>query len=369
MKKDTITLRHAVSMITLFIVGSSLVIGLSRESKQDAWISILIAIAAVMPIVYVYARLMSRYPGMNLFDICMAAFGKILGKILIVLYVWYAIHLGSLILRNFSEFIQVTAFNEMPQTISLLAFIVLIIWVVKRGPEVLGRWASITLPILLFTVLMTILLLIKDMHLSNLLPVGENLHEVPRDTLNNFSFPFAETVLFIGMLNTLKQGEKPGKAWLYGILIGGAVLLFGMFFRNALTLGFPLLGDEVFPSYGAVSIIIAGSVISRIENIVGANLLMAGFVKISVCLMAASKGMAKLFDAEDYRAYVAPLGLCMVALACIVYKNIMEMFDFLPVYAYYAFPFQVLLPIALCITAEIKFLVKNKKEQEGEAPA
>lgn len=367
MKKESITLRQAVSMVALFIIGSSLVLGISRNSKQDAWISLLITFAAVAPIAYIYARLMNRYPGKNLFDICVEAFGKVFGRIVIVLFAWYAFHLGALVLRNFSEFIQVTAFNNMPQVISLMAFTILIIWVVRRGPEVLGRWASIALPVLLVMVAFTILLLVKDMRLSNLLPVGENLPDVPRDAFNNFSFPFAETVLFIGVLNTLKQGYKPGRALLYGLMIGGAVLLFGMYFRNALTLGFPALGDSTFPSYDAVSVIIAGGFISRIEGVIGANLLMAGFVKVSICLMVASKGVAKLFNAEDYRPYVAPLGLMMVALASIVYKNTMEMFDFLPVYAYYAFPFEVIIPIALCIVAEVKFIIKSKKENKQPA--
>lgn len=367
MKKESINQRQAVSMIGLFVVGSSLVFGLSRNSKQDSWMAILIALAAIMPIIYIYARLLARFPGKGLFDICIEVFGKVIGKIFIALLVWYAFHLGSLVMRNFSEFIQVTAFNQMPQTISLLAIAILAIWVGRRGVEVLGRWCSIVLPVLIIIVSITVLLLIKDMHLSNLLPVGENLATIPKDSFTDFSFPFAETVLFLCVLNTLKSDSKPGKAWVYGVLIGGAVLLFGSFFRNALVLGFPLLGDATFPSQVTVSVIIAGNFISRIENVVGANLLMAGFVKISICLIAAAKGTARLFEADDYRPYVAPLGLAMVALASIVYTNIMQMFAFLGVYKFYAFPFQVIIPLLLCITAEIKFIIKGRKEKKQPA--
>jgi spore germination protein KB len=369
MKKEIITQKQAVSMIALCAVGSSLVLGLSRNSKQDAWMAVLIAIAAVMPFLYIYARLMRRYPGKNIFDICIEVFGRTFGKIVIAFFAWYAFHLGSLVFRDFSEFIQITAFNEMPQTISLLCLAVLVIWVVRGGPETLGRWASFALPVLIAIVAATFLLLIKDMHLNYLLPVGEHLNEVPRDAFDDFAYPFAETALFLSVLNTLKPGDRPGRAWLSGILIAGAVLLFGMFFRNALVLGFPLLGNVYFPSYNAVSIIIAGNFLSRIEGVVGANLLISGFVKISVCLMTVSKGCARLFDAGDYRPFVAPLGLLMVALASIVYNSIMELFDFLPVYEIYAVFFTCSIPLALCITAEIKFIIKERKIKGGEAPA
>lgn len=367
MNRETITVKQAVCTIAMFVIGSSLVLGISRESKQDGWIGFIIAMAAFMPVIYIYARLMKRYPGKSIFDISVEVFGKIFGKIVIALFAWYAFHLGALVLRNFSEFIQITAFNQMPQTISLFCMMFLIIWIVKRGMEVLGRWSTITLPILLVIIAGTVVLLAKDMHMNNLLPVGENLHDVPLDALNDFSFPIAETVLFLGVFNSMKSGGKPGKAWVYGLLISGSALLFGGFFRNALVMGFPLLGSIDFPSYDTVSLIIAGNFLSRIENVVGANLLLAGFVKVSITLMVASKGFAKLVDAEDYRPFVAPLGLLMVALACIIYKNAMEMFDFISVYAYYAFPFEIILPILLCIAAEVKFIVKEKKERGGAA--
>lgn len=360
MSREQISMREAVSLVALFAIGNSLVIGISKESRQDAWISMLLAFAAVLPAVFVYARLMRRYPGLGLFDICERAFGRALGKIAVLLFAWYALHLGALVLRNFSEFIQVTAFNQMPLTIPLLAFIFFVVWGVRAGTETLGRWAAVALPVLLAVAVLTVLLLLKDMHPEYLLPVGENLDKVPGDAFVNFSYPFAETVLFLAVLNTLKPGAKPGLAWLYGLAITGATLLFFMFFRNAMVLGFPLLGDSAFPSYMATSVIIAGGFISRIEGLVGANLLIAGFVKAGICLMAASKGAARLFNAGDYRPWVPAVGLLMVALASTIYKSTMEMFEFVKVYPYYAFPFQVLLPLLLLAAAEIRFRIAEK---------
>jgi spore germination protein KB len=82
----------------------------------------------------------------------------------------------------------------------------------------------------------------------------------------------------------------------------------------------------------------------------------------------ASKGTARLLNDDDYRPYVAPLGLLKVALASIVYKNYFQMVDFISVYTVYALPFELIIPLALCIVAEIKFIVKNKKKQGGAQP-
>ncbi len=369
MSQERITQKQAVCIIAMFQLGSSLVLGISSESKQDAWIAVIAAFAGILPVLYVYTRLMNRFPGKDLFEISLTLFGRVAGRIVIALYAWYALHLGSLVLRDFSEFIDVIVFKTMPQTITLLTGVLLAMWAAKRGVEVLGRWSSVTLPIVLILVAAVTLLLAKDMKPFYLLPVGENLSKVPKDTLSTFAFPLGESVvLLLAVMGSLKPGVKPGRTLLYGMLIGMGTLLVSLL-RNTLTLGFPVHNDKWFPSYDAASIIIVGSFISRIENVVGANFLLAGFVKVSVCVLAASKGVARLAGAPDYRAYVAPIGLLMAAMAEILYTSIMEMFDFLNIYPYYAIPFQLILPVALCITAEIRFLVKDKKEKGGAPDA
>lgn len=367
MKQEKISGKQTACITVMFMLGSSLVFGISSKSNQDAWIAILIALAAAVPLLYYYARLLCLYPGQSLFDICISVFGRFFGKAVIALYAWYAFHLGALVIRNYSEFLQVRVFIQMPQIVSMLIMVFLVIWVVRRGVEVLGRYTVVTLPVIVIIIIAVLLLLVKDMRLEYMLPVGEYLSDVPSDVFNDFSFPFMETVLLLCVLSATGANAKPGKPLVAGLLIGGLLLTVSLV-RNCMTLGFPMHGDKWFPSYDAGSLIIVGSVVSRIENFVGANLLLAGFVKISVCLFAASKGCARLVDADDYRPFAAPVGLLMVGLASIVYKNTMEMYDFLLVYRYYAFPFQIILPLLLCLVAEIRHAVKTRKEKGGVEP-
>jgi spore germination protein KB len=85
------------------------------------------------------------------------------------------------------------------------------------------------------------------------------------------------------------------------------------------------------------------------------------FIKDSICLLVACKGIAKLLDLEDYRSLVIQIGLLMVYFSYIVYDNSMMMrYWAFEVYPFYAFPFQVVLPILIWILAEIKNR-KNKR--------
>jgi spore germination protein KB len=105
--------------------------------------------------------------------------------------------------------------------------------------------------------------------------------------------------------------------------------------------------------------------LSRIEIVIGMNFVLAGIVKITLCLLAAAKGTARLFGIGDYRRLVMPMGLLMVALCAILYKNTMELFSFLPVYQYYALPFQVVIPMIVWIAAEVKARRQRQQAQAG----
>jgi spore germination protein KB len=56
----------------------------------------------------------------------------------------------------------------------------------------------------------------------------------------------------------------------------------------------------------------------------------------------------------------------MLTLALIIYKSTMEMFAFIDIYKYYAFPFQVILPFIILVGAEIKSRAKQASARDEE---
>jgi spore germination protein KB len=149
--------------------------------------------------------------------------------------------------------------------------------------------------------------------------------------------------------------------FLYALIIVLAVFLL-VFVRNLSLLGVTVMCLDYFPSYVAARIIEVGDFLARIEGSISTNFLFAGIVKVTSCLLAASKGMACLFNLDHCRPVVLPMGMLSLALCAIVYKNTMEMFAFLPYYPYYAFPFQVAIPLMAWIGGEI--YVKKHKRRE-----
>jgi len=352
----------------LFQIGSSVLLGANPEIEQDSWIALLFSMAGVIPIVLIYARIAELYPDKCIYGICIDIFGKIIGRVMIALFTFYAFHLTAIVLRNFVEFLQITNLTETPHFPIMIAMLLVCIYLLKSGIQTIGKWGMAMAPVVLLFIFFTIITSLNHLNFENILPI---LDHSPKEFLSVsyslYTFPFAETVLFLGAFPLLNKGENPYKVYLYAILIGGISLLF-IILRNILILG-PQFGKaQYFASYNAARIIELGEFFTRIEATISIIYILAGITKITVCLLSATKGIAKMFSA-DYNKLIIPCGLIVLSLCPLTYENVIDMFAALHYYPYYVLPFQTILPIIIWIGAEIKTPRKaNPNESPGNSP-
>lgn len=360
MNKEIITNKQGIYMILMFIVGSFIIIGAGGQAKQDIWIVVPISVLMTLPMIFIYSLLLKMYPGKDLFDIIQDTFGKIIGKIIILLMVWYVFHLGARVIRSFSSFVNTVSFPETPQSIITIFIGLLCIWIVKAGIEVMGRWTSFVSPMILIILIITILLSMTEAHLINLKPVlYDGIKPLIPVSFEIFSLPLAETVVFTMIFNSLKTIKKTFSVFLISIL-AGSLLMIMVSVRNILVLGPALNSYLYFPSYFAVRTLNIGDFLQRFEIVVSLVFIFGGFIKISICLLATAKGFSKLLGFKNHRDLVAPIGLLMMILSCILYDSAMEMFNWAQkIYPYYAIPFQIILPVIILIGATIKKRIKN----------
>ncbi len=360
MQKEMISMRQAFCIVALFICGSSVVIGGSSDADQDTWISMLLAFIGVIPFLLFYARIMRLFPQKDIFEIFDILFGKIIGKVFTLLISWYALHLCAMVLCNFSEFIEIVAMPETPQLPLTIVMLAVTVYIAFSGIETLGKWAIITLPLLSFVVALTIVISIKHMDFSNLQPVmGNEFSKIANGSLKLFSFPLAETVLFLGVAGAIKMKTNPYKLYVYAAAFAMLILLV-VAVRNIALLGPAILKIEYFPSYVAARIINIGEFLPRIEGTISMNFIISGITKITVCLLVAVKGISHFFGVTNYRKILIPVSLLTLAVSAILYKSAMEMFAFIDVYPYYAALFEIIIPLIVWLFAEIKVFRQKK---------
>jgi spore germination protein KB len=362
MSKEIIPAGQSISIAVLFISGSSLFMGTSGQSGNSSWIAIIFAISLAVPLMLIYARLHVLFPGKDLYDMLIAVFGAVFGRVFSCLYIWYALHLGALVLRNFGEFSKTVALTSTPMIAPMLMIGLLCIWVVNAGMEVLGRSAKF---LLLFSFIVIVLIQLLSVpkfeyhHMKPLLDSGWG--PVFADTAGSFTFPFAEIVIFLGAFNVLPAKGSATRVLVSGSLIAGIIIIF-VTLRNLLVLGPDILSSLYFPSYVAVSRINIGDFLTRIEGSAAIVFVTALFIKVSLCLYVTCNGVSKVFKLKSYRSVVLQMGLIMVYLSDFIYKDIMEMQYFAyHIYKVYALPFQVVIPVMLWIAAEVLSRRKSSK--------
>ncbi len=363
MNKEIIPVGHMISVTVLFTVGTSIFMGLPGQSGNSKWIALLFAMVLVVPLILIYARIHVLFPGKDLFDMLIAVYGRVLGRMISCLYIWYAFHLGALALRVFGEFSRSVALTETPMLVPMLCLGLLCIWVVKAGIEVLGRSAKL---LLLFTIAVNLIIFtlsISKLEYHHLLPLfDKGLQSVLSDTMGTFSVTFAEIIIILGAFSTISNKAAGKKILFGGVLISGMIILSATL-RNLLMLGPEVVSSLNFPSYVSASRINVGDFLSRIEASTAVVFVITTFIKASLCLYVASSGLAKVFKLKSYRSVVLQMGLLMIYFADFVYKDIMEMQYFsYHIYKIYAFPFQVIIPLVLWICAEI--MVSRSKHKQ-----
>lgn len=361
MTSEKLSANQLIFLIILFVLGSSIIMGVSNLAEQDSWLSIIMGIIIAIPVVVMYARIIKLNPGLSLFDIAENLFGKFWGKTITILFIWYAIHLGAMVSCNFTKYVELTTLLETPEIVVSIILLGTAFYLIKSKIQTFGKWGIVALPIMLIMVGFTVILSTKNINLESLMPMFDHkISLVINDTFRIWSFPLIEVVLFLCMADVFNKNDNPYKIYITAVVIGGVVLLI-IFLRNLLVLGEYMNETAYFPSYVVARIIRLGEFITRIEGVITANFILAGVTKISVCLLAAAKGVSKLLKEKNYHKVVLPTALLMLTTCTILYPDIMGMFDFINVYLIYAFPFQIIIPVLIWITSEIK--AKKQKKQ------
>jgi len=354
MKNEIISERQTTILIILFLLGNSLLIGSGNQAKQDAWIAIIIAISYSIILVLMFSRILSLYPGKDLFDILQIVMGKFIGKIFSILMIWFVFHDAALIFRIIEDFTNTLVFPDTPVILPIIFFAMLVIWALKAGIEVLGRWAEYFSWIIILIVIIVPVLSIPQMDISRLKPILSNgVVTLLKGAFSSFTYPFGQIIVFTMVFSNISKVKNHKKAFIVGLLIGGGLIVLTVL-RNLLVLGNETVSRLYFHSTMAVSLIRLGF-LQRLEMTVIIVFLVCAFIKVSIVSFAVCNGISKIFGFDDYRFIATPVVLLMLSFSFFVTKSTMEtQFLISNIWQYHSFIFEVIIPLIIFIAAEIK---------------
>ncbi|WP_432664055.1 endospore germination permease [Wukongibacter baidiensis] len=354
MNREVISDKQGVLIVVLFIIGTNSIFVSGASAEKDIWLANIVATILGLGMGLIYARMHYIFHDKDMFDIIEICFGRHIGRFLIVLLTLFYLEQLSNSPIIVGEFIGTVSLSETPKIAIEISIMLIGVYIVKKGIEVLGRWANLFSLIYIANMFIILFLLIPIIEINNIKPILNNgLSPVFKGAFETFMFPFAQLLLLSSVFKNFRKRESPYKIYFIGVLIGG-IIITSMSLVISLVLGIYETSNLYFPSYSTFARISVKGFFQRIEILSGVSFIIGIFIKVSVHLMVASKGIAKIFNCSDYRFIVFPTALLTITVAQFSYEGIMELFEYNEIWYYYALPFYVILPLITYIIAEIK---------------
>ena len=363
MEKAKINAYQLFFLISLFELGSNLLVPAAMDAKQDSWIAILVAMIGGFFLFFIYHRLFQYYPDIPFTEYIQKIIGKGLGRILAFLYILYFSYLAARVLRDFGEMLTSFAYPETPLFITNALLMIVIIYTVRKGIEVLARAGELLFILIYFLILSGFILIVFSdlIDLNHLRPVFEEgfwpvLKTAFTQTL---FFPFGEVIVFTMIFPYL---NNPKKAKITGILalgLSGINLAIEMAI-NIAALGVDLTSRSQYPLLTTIQTIQVADFLERLDVYFMLGTIISGFVKISIFFYAAVIGTSSLFKIKESSHLAYVIGLTILFLSLTIASNnvthLREGVEIVPMMLH--LPFQVIIPIFLLAIA----FFKNRKK-------
>ncbi len=354
---DKIKTNQFIFLGVSFIMGSKLLITMvDGITGQDTWLVVIGGFLISIPFLLIYAHLAKRFPGKTLIQMNDIIFGKVVGKIISVVYLLYFFSLLTFNITDLSGFYTVYVMPGTPEMVFIVVLVLVSAFAVKRGMAAVTKLGMLAAIFAVGTATLTSALLIGNMDFSNFLPVLEKpVMTYVQATNIIVELPYLEVVAMLMLMPLIGDFKKITRSWVTGVLIA-ALLILLIVVRDTAVLGpaSNILGDN---SYEAVRLINIGEFLSRIELFIALNNTALLFIKTSVLYYATVTAFSQIFKIEKSNSLILPLGsIAMVFAAVKVESAVIHTVwgaQYAPVFS---FPCTILFPVLMVIVAAVRKL-------------
>ncbi|SMQ79742.1 spore germination protein KB [Bacillus sp. OV166] len=327
MEKAKISAIQLFAMMFIFDLGTAVVVSYGIDAGKDAWLAILFGMCGGIVLLFIYYLLFRQYPTLPLTGYAIKIFGKYLGGIVGLLYIFYFLYIAARNVRDFSELLISSTLTETPLLVVHITFVLVVCFVLYLGIEVLGRTAEVFIVILLlFGATGYFFILVSGtIEFRHLRPFLENGWKPILTTAFPFltDVPFGEMIVFTMLVPYLNRPKLLKKVWLSALVSSGLILGFTAAL-NIAVLGVEVMERATFPSLATIGRVNLLEFIQRLDAIVVFTLLITVFFKVSIFLYSAVIGVVDLFKLKNHRPILLPAGGTLIFSSMMIASNYSE---------------------------------------------
>jgi spore germination protein KB len=308
-----VVLSRIVTMTITFPMMTSSGVG------RDAWIASLVSGLIALIFSYGMVSVGLRFPDKTILEYSEILLGKVLGKVVNLVLLWYFFHAAVNVTRAFGESLVISILDQTPVVVIMLAFLFLAVNSARNGLEVIARMAENALVVVLFFFLITVTLPYTSMEFGRVLPVlADGLGPVVRSTIISFAF-YAELIVFGMVIPYLNKPTEGKKAISRGVIL--SVFIMTILCVVLTSVFGPTVTSLSLPTFSLGRMISITQFLERIEIFpIGAWTLAAG-IKLALLCWALLVGIAQVLGLSDYKPIAYPVGSIILVSSLLFYES------------------------------------------------
>lgn len=368
--KTQVSAKRFMFTVGYFIQSSILLTAFALTlTRQDSWLVVIFSLILFIPIIWIYRTIMVQFPNKNFIQVLEIVFGKVVGKLLALGFIWFLINLTALNLRDLEVFAKITVMTETPPIVLAIMCMVFVVYAVRKGIYVVCRFSAAFAVIQIAVIIIAIALVSDQIKLDNFLPIFDQPQLNYLQSVHVVStIPMGELVAFLMITPNIRMNkESVAKYWYAGFAIGGLSFLIVMF-REISVLG-NIAHIFSLPALTTFRLIHIGSILNRIEILFALTLVLLLSFKVLFLTYVTVIAIAQLAELDSYKNFVIIISLAIIPLVITIFPNAFEMHAAgQQVVPFIWMIFEIILPIFVLITAAFKNWFRQKPNTPQKKP-
>lgn len=238
---------HITTKQLIFIIfGSTVATGflslprsIAAVAGYDAWISVILGVCVPLTSLFLIELLFRKFPDLTMVQITQLLFGKIIGFLLVLGFISYAVFFESVVLRIATEVTSSFALSRTPRAVIALLISIAVIYIAGKGAKTVGRLNELLFYVLLLDFVLILLALKSGIDFTNVMPIGGTGLSAIAKGLVPTAFAYAGVeILFLIYFMVDRKSE---------VLKAGAIaVILSMFFYVSVTfVGLLVFGADI----------------------------------------------------------------------------------------------------------------------------
>jgi spore germination protein KB len=356
-EKGKISNRQAVLLLVAGVLSTGLLVFpslITAVAGPDAWLAVSLAAGVALVVILITVSLNTRFPGKTIVEYSEDILGKLLGKTVGAVFIWFFLFLTALAVREFGEFMTTVFFEETPLVVFASSILLVAALAVYNGLEVIGRVNEMMLALVLIAFFFFMLLATNQMEPDRLTPVlAGGLPPLLQGAFIASGW-FGEVVAIGFLAPYLNHPALARRIGVLSILILLGILIVAVV-AAVMSFGPAQSGRMQFPTFMIARSVSIMNIFERAESTFMLLWVAGMFAKITVYYYYTALAIGQWFKLNDYRPLTLPLGTIIGALVFLSFTNNPEVIGFIQhVWSPYSLPIELGLPALLLITVVIR---------------